>query len=202
MPDDSNQLLHHPPFPPLRRREFHWTARFLLESWAGFQSRLGAYASTSSNTASDGTIRLSVVATDGSATPTPEQAAAFEYLLANQNAVRDMLVAAIVEEYPLLRDNVLAGGIVDAAEMPDLTSPDDLKTRVGLAVVHILQTARDGVAYTGFEFGCTWDDEHGLGVMMHRDRVIEFPENGVGKVNGADLASEEWLAEEDARMGG
>jgi hypothetical protein len=30
--------------------------------------------------------------------------------------------------------------------------------------------------------------------------VIEFPENGVGKVNGADLASEEWLAEEDARM--
>jgi hypothetical protein len=186
----------------LRRREFHWTARTLFDSWAGFQSRLGAYASTSSNTAGDGTVRLSVVAAEGAAGPAPEQAAAFEYLLANQDAVRDTLVAAIVEEYLLLRDNVLAGGIVDAAEMPELTSPDDLKARVGLAVVHILQTAKDGVAYTGFEFGCTWDDEHGLGVMTHRDRVVEFPENGVGKVNGADLASEEWLAEEDAKMGG
>ena len=202
MPDNSTQPLLHPPFPPLRRREFHWTARVVLDSWAGFQSRLGAYASTSSNTASDGTVRLSVAAVDGAATPTPEQAAAFEYLLANQNAVRDTLVAAIVEEYPLLRDNVLAGGIVDEVEMPELTSPDDLKARVGLAVVHVLQTAKDGVAYTGFEFGCTWDDEHGLGVMMHRNRVIEFPENGVGKVNGADLASEEWLAEEDAKMRG
>jgi hypothetical protein len=201
VPDNSTQPLLHPPFPPLRRREFHWTARVVLDSWAGFQSRLGAYASTSSNTASDGTVRLSVAAKEG-ATPTPEQAAAFEYLLANQNAVRDTLVAAIVEEYPLLRDNVLAGGIVDEVEMPELTSPDDLKARVGLAVVHVLQTAKDGVAYTGFEFGCTWDDEHGLGVMMHRNRVIEFPENGVGKVNGADLASEEWLAEEDAKMRG
>jgi hypothetical protein len=186
----------------LRRREFHWTGCFVLDSWAGFQSRLGAYASTTSSTASDGTVRLSIAAADGAVGPTEVQAAAFEYLLANQAAIRDTLVAAIVEDYPILRANVLAGGLVEPADVPELTSPDDLKTRVGLAIVHILTTATDGVAYTGFEFGCTWDDEHGLGVMTHRGRVVEFPENGVGKVNGADLASEEWLAEEDARMSG
>ena len=60
MPDDSNQPLHQLPFPPLRRRDFHWTARFLLDGWAGFQSRLGAYASASYSAPSDGTVRLSV----------------------------------------------------------------------------------------------------------------------------------------------
>jgi len=132
--------------------------------------------------------------------PTPEQAAAYEYLLANQEAVRDTLVAAILEEYPLIRQNVLAGGITDPADMPENLSPDDLKSRVGLAVIHILSVAKDGVAYTGFEFGCTWAEEHGLGMMMHQGRIVEFPENGVGKVNGADLASEEWLAQEDANL--
>jgi hypothetical protein len=70
---------------------------------------------------------------------------------------------------------------------------------VGLGVIHILPVALDDVAYTGFEFGCNWDEEHGLGVMMHQSRIVEFPEHGIGKVNGADLASEEWLAEEDAK---
>jgi hypothetical protein len=198
MADDTKQTLDHPPFPPLRWREYFWTGRAVLSSWAGFQSRLGAYASTSSSAVSDGTVRLSVAAADSSSVPAAEQAAAYEYLLANQPAIRDTVVAAIFEEYPLIRQNVLGGGIVDPADMPELGTPDGLKSCVGLAVVHILSTVKDGVAYTGFEFGCNWDDEHGLGVMLHLGRIVEFPENGVGKVNGADLASEEWLAEEDA----
>jgi hypothetical protein len=199
MADDFDQSLDQPPFPPLRRGEFYWTGRVALNSWAGFQSRLGPYASRSSSAAGDGTVRLNVALAE-SGPPTPGQAAAYEYLLANQDAVRDMLVASIMDEYPLLRQNVLAGGPIDPADMPEQLSADDLKSRVGLAVIHVLSVEKDGVAYTGFEFGCTWDEEHGLGVMMHQGRVVEFPENGVGKVNGADLASEEWLAQEDANL--
>jgi hypothetical protein len=33
---------------------------------------------------------------------------------------------------------------------------------------------KDGYAYIGFELGCTWDEEHGDGVMMQKDRVIEI----------------------------
>jgi hypothetical protein len=200
MADDLNQALDLPPFPPLRWREFFWAGRVVLNSWAGFQSRLGAYASTSPGSAPEGTVRLQIAAPadDPPAPPTAEQVAAYEYLMAHQDAIRDTLVAAIFEEYPRIRHNVLGDGIVDPADMPELASPDDLKALVGLAIVHVLRVVKNGVAYTGFEFGCNWDDEHGLGVMMHQGRVVEFPENGVGKVNGADLASEEWLAEEDA----
>jgi hypothetical protein len=196
MAEETNQTLDQPPFPPLRRREYHWTGRVTLNSWAEFQSRLGPYGSSTSSAAGDGTVRLSIVAASGP--PTSEQAAAYEYLLVHQDAIRDTLVAAILEEYPLLRQNALGGGSIDPVDMPEQISPDDLKSRVGLAVIHVLSVAKDGVAYTGFEFGCNWDEEHGLGVMMHRGRVVEFPENGIGKVNGADLASEDWLAEEDA----
>ena len=45
----------------------------------------------------------------------------------------------------------------------------------------------------GFKFGCTWDDEHGLGVMTHRGHVVE--------VGGADTAFLEWIAEADAESG-
>jgi hypothetical protein len=195
MADEANH-----PFPPLQRRELHWTGRVTLSSWAGFQSRVGPYGSSTSSAPGDGTVRLSVAA-ESLAPPLPEQAAAYEYLLANQEAIRDVLLAAIIEEYPLIRRNVLGGGGIDPADMPEQLSPDDLTSRIGLAVVHVLRVAKDGIAYTGFEFGCTWDEEHGLGMMMHRGRVVEFPENGVGKVNGADLASEEWLAQEDADLG-
>ena len=34
--------------------------------------------------------------------------------------------------------------------------------------------AKDGIAYVGLEFGCEWDSEHGMGVMLHRDRILEL----------------------------
>ena len=49
------------------------------------------------------------------------------------------------------------------------------------------------IAYIGFELGCVWDEEHGLGVMTHRDRVVD--------VGGADTAFTEWIAENDAEKG-
>jgi hypothetical protein len=58
---------------------------------------------------------------------------------------------------------------------------------IGLSNVHILSVARDGI---GLQFGCTWDEEHGLGVMTHRDRVVQ--------VGGADTSFLTWIAEEDA----
>jgi len=30
------------------------------------------------------------------------------------------------------------------------------------------------LTYAGFEFGCTWDEEYGLGVLMHGTRTVEI----------------------------
>lgn len=51
--------------------------------------------------------------------------------------------------------------------------PDDLRALIGLGTIHVLATAKKGMAYVGFEFGCTWDEEHALGVQTHGRRGID-----------------------------
>ena len=172
----------------------------MLSSWRGFQCRLGAYASQSAANESDGTIRVSVEPPGDVAErpPSAEQVNAFRYLLEHEDAIREALVTAIFEEYPVIRKRLLEGGFIDESEMPALERAEQLKAHIGLSTVHVLRVVKDDAAYVGFEFGCTWDEEHGLGIMMHQGRIVSLRDMGLGKVNGADLASEDWVAEVDA----
>jgi hypothetical protein len=194
--------LNMPPFPPLRWDGYFWSGRLTLPSWRGFQARLGAYAARSSAKESDGTARLSVATPAGVAEqpPSAEQASALRYLLEHEEAIRDALMAAVFDEFPPMRERALRDGLVAESDLPALDRPEELKSHIGLSTVHILRVVKDGAAYVGFECGCTWDEEHGLGAMTHKGRIVELPHMGIGKVSGADLASEEWMAEEDARQ--
>jgi hypothetical protein len=162
---------------------------------------LGAYAASSSTEESDGTARLSVSPPAGVAerSPSAEQASALRYLLEHEEAIRDAVLAAIFEAYPVIRQRLRGQGFLVESDMPALERPEQLKSHIGLSTIHILPVVKNVAAYIGFEFGCTWDDEHGLGVMTHQGRIVELPHMGIGKVSGGDLASEDWLAEEDAR---
>jgi hypothetical protein len=75
--------------------------------------------------------------------------------------------------------------------MPDITTGEDLRPLIGLHSVNVHPLKKNGMPYLGFEFGCTWDEEHGLGVLTHGTRVVE--------VGGADTAILLWLAEKDAK---
>jgi hypothetical protein len=201
MCESSKQPQHVPPFPPLKWLGNFWTGRVVLSSWRGFQSRLGPYASKSPTTESDGTVRLSVETPEGVAErpPSHEQANAMRYLLEHEEVICNAVVAAIFEEYPAIRRRLLDAGLIDEYEMPDLERLEQLKSHIGLSAVHVLRVVKGDSAYVGFELGCTWDEEHGLGVMMHQGRIVELPDMGIGKVNGAELASEDWMAEADVQ---
>ncbi len=187
-----------PPFPKLEWDEFSWMGRIVLPSWAGFQAREGAYASVSSDSASDGDTWLFVHPKDHQAQtpPLPEQVEAFRFLLENEGAVAQSVLQGIFAKYPEWRELFLDADFRDDDEeeedlIPEIERPEQLRTLIGLSIVHVLNVAKDGTAYTGFEFGCTWDEEHGLGVMAHRGRVVE--------VGGADTSFLEWIAEQDAK---
>jgi hypothetical protein len=191
----AKQTLNVPPFPPLRWDGHFWAGQVVLPSWAGFQSRRGAYGSVNSRAKSDGGARLTVTPAnpEEKTPPRSQQVRAFRLLLDNEPAVGGSVLRAIFAAYPDLRD---AYGYDDeeAAEiMPEIERPEQLRTLIGLSNVHVLNVAKGGVAYIGFEFGCTWDEEHGLGVMTHRKRVVE--------VGGADTSFLTWIAERDAKPG-
>jgi hypothetical protein len=106
---------------------------------------LGPYAASNSSKESDGTARLSVRAPGGRGErpPSAEQSNALQYLLEHEEAIRDALVAAIFEEYPVIRARLLRQGFVDDSDMPALERPEQLKSHIGLSTVHVLAVAKN-----------------------------------------------------------
>ncbi|GGA14165.1 hypothetical protein GCM10008018_68880 [Paenibacillus marchantiophytorum] len=70
--------------------------------------------------------------------------------------------------------------------MPDLTGVNDLKPLISLARVHILDVIKDGIGYFGFQFDCSWDEEHGFGVMLFKNEVVAL--------GGSDSSFLSWIA--------
>jgi hypothetical protein len=183
-----DEAIEIPPFPTLTWDTYGWAGEFCLPSWAGFQSRRGSYASVSDAAPSDGTALLTVDA-EAKAQPTSEQIAAFQHLLDNEASVAKAVAHALLDYYPGQRKAFLdAYDVEESEELPEVADLAGLRSIVGLGSIHVLSLARDGLACIGFEFGCTWDSEHGAGVMTHRGRVIATGQ--------ADSSFVEWIAEE------
>lgn len=188
----TKQTLNLPPFPPLQWNNYAWSGEVVLPSWAGFQPRRGSYGSVSAEAKSDGTVSLSVAPEDLNLPthPNPEQSRAFQLLLDSEATVSESVLNAIYSNYSGMRRSYGYDEEEAKEIMPEIKSAKQLRRLIGLSSIHILDVAKDGIAYIGFEFGCTWDEEHGLGVMTHRERVVE--------VGGADTSFLEWIAENDA----
>lgn len=177
------EIIHIPPLPPLRRNS-GWTGEVRLSSWVPFLGKEDTYC-------------LEVSAREG-APPTPEQVAAFRHLLDNEASITESIARAILEYYPEARSGCIDaydGDSACIAEMEailpeNLTDVPQLYPLVGLAIVHILPVARNGLAYVGFQLGCVWDEEHGAGVLTHDGRVV--------LTGQADVSFAAWAARKDA----
>jgi hypothetical protein len=153
-----------------------WEGKAVLPSWTGFQKRLGPYASVSGAEPSSGEVQLSVSSPDAHipASPSEAQVKGFRHVRDNSDEMRDLVLKAILDVYPKWRESYKEFLGEELEErMPALHDPSDLKTLIGLSTVHVLSVERDGLAYVGFEFGCEWEEEHGLGVMSHGNRIID-----------------------------
>ena len=192
------------PFPPLKRTHTKFDDLEGRDSSPFWQVYRIAYDLTDAGVRpakagpTDGTFKVHLEpGTSGK--PTAEQVAAYRFLKENDTPVGRAIVRAVLGEYLQdatdFREELEEDFGKDAADklVPLLQEGDaeGLKSLIRLGTVHVLGTSLDGIAYTGFEFACTWDDEHGVGVMTHKDRVIA--------AGGADHSFLEWIAERDAQ---
>jgi hypothetical protein len=160
----------------LKWGDYFWEGRLVLPSWSGFQKRLGPYSSVSGCEPSVGEVQLSVSSPDESkpSPPCEAQVRSFCYIRDNDCVMCEKVLKAIFDVYPAWRENYKDFlGEEFEKQMPVLHTLSDLKSLIGLSTVHILNVEKDGLAYVGFEFGCTWDEEHGLGVMSIGGRIID-----------------------------
>ena len=172
---------------------FAYEGEILLSSWAGFQSRNGPYSGIDSQTPSNGKCQIFVDADykqdDESAKP--YYINAYNYLLENQERIKQQILDSLLSHYANWQTLYGYGPEEKEEYMPDVDHVDNFKKLIGLSIVHLIDVEKDGFGYVGFEFGCTWDEEHGIGVMTHKDRII--------RTAAADTAFSTWVAEEDKR---
>jgi len=105
--------------------------------------------------------------------PAPQFVAAYWHLKENGQAILETVLASLLAYYGPLRERWMKNNpeLTDE-ELPVIESVEQMKKNVGLGIVHLLPIARDGLAYIGLELGCTWDEEHGAGVILHGSRVV------------------------------
>jgi hypothetical protein len=178
-----------PPFPPLPWDGYAWASLVQLPAWAGL------HLPDETSLPTDGTVEVRVsTENDEPVLPSPEQAAAYEQLTAQAEKVREAILVAVFEwyqqDYLTWRDENGYDEEEAARYLPELTEPAQLTGLMQLTAINVFPTAKDGLSYTGYEFVCSWEEEHGLGAMLHGSRVVE--------VGGADTAILEWIAARDA----
>ena len=101
--------------------------------------------------------------------PSPEQELAIRNLLDKEAEVIGNLMAGIHAEYCKAHAN----DPFWFKDLPKLYSPSGLKKLLRCTNIHVSEYHLGGVAYIGFYFECAWDVEHGLGVLLHNDKVIQ-----------------------------
>ena len=104
--------------------------------------------------------------------PSAEQENAHIYLLENETAVGQAIVQGVFGCY---QDEIYDPELEEF--LPKLESPEGLKRLIRLRELYFegspSEEPQGAFARVGWSFGCTWDEEHGLGVRTHKDVVEE-----------------------------
>jgi hypothetical protein len=173
---------------------FCWAARVSFISWDGYSDHCYSNPAQLGPKADD-SVELIFAPEGRDASPlTDSELALVDWFLTNEPDVSAAAKAAIFSEYPNLLESYGYSDEERADFMPDLAGLDDLKRLIELYSVNVHQIEKDGIPYVGLEFGCSWDREHGLGVLTHGTRVVE--------IGGADSAILLWIAQDDAEAEG
>jgi hypothetical protein len=118
---------------------------------------------------------------DVSRIPSEFQGEALTYLTEHWKDTLAAVLRALLPYYERMRPRYLDFLGVEAHRlMPVVPTVEELAALIDLRQVHIHPWSKDGIGYVGLQFGCTWDREHGLGVVIHRQRIANL--------GGADIS--------------
>lgn len=162
--------------PNITRNDIFWEGTVRLENWNKFYEE-------------DLSLRLNVGGDCIVDKITDIHENGYNYLISKQQDILKVILDAVYEHYSTWQEEY--GYDADEKEllMPDIFSSFELKTLLYPEKVFIMDIEINGVPYIGFKFTCKWDEEHGIGLMIYKDRVV--------KVGGSDTAFMTWIAEED-----
>lgn len=171
--------LNLPPFPPLKLDTHDWKGKDVLTAWIGYYTRDPDYddeMNEDEKAKADGAFEFEIERLDeddqNPRPPAPEQLAAYAYLKEHQVEIRDKVLTAFLALFYKVSKQWLKHD--PDLELPKIETIEDMKENILFQCFYMHPYAKDGVAYTGLSFACTWDEEHGAGVLLHKDRIIDI----------------------------
>ena len=166
---------------------FFWTASVELPSWKGRQ-----YADRGKSETSHGFVEIVFAPERRDEAPlSEEELSTVSWFIDHEAAISAALLESVLVEYPAMSESYGFDEDELREYMPPADSIEDLRALIHLDHVNVHPLAKDGMPYIGFEFACSWDPEHGLGVLMNGERTV--------KIGGADTAILLWIAERDSK---
>jgi hypothetical protein len=183
-----------PTFPDFKWQEYFWVTSARLPAWAGYQIRNGPYGSAAPVGRTDGTMQILFAPEGRGDEPLSDhEVSLVKWVIDNQDAIHDATLKKLFEEYSSMRERALDWFGKDEAKksLPEIRFPNQLKDIVGISSINVHRIEQDGRPFIGVELGCTWDAEHGVGILLHGDKPLEM--------GGADTAILLWRAKKHLR---
>jgi Leucine-rich repeat (LRR) protein len=170
-----------------------WTGRVQLDFFSVYDTfaaatcaeKLGVanWQKPPENRYQQGDFELRLISRDGRE-PSLWQERAFLHLLDNRDVICNLVVNVIFHLYQgnwgHWRATAEPGKeekYADDLLIPELHSRDGLRRVIRLDALHVLDFPTNDLALIGFCFECTWDVEHGLGVLFRGGKFVEIGEN-------------------------
>ena len=161
--------------------EFYWGGKFKIPVWKGFQSRSGPYCSPDEDGSSVNSVNLALASLDEEPhEPHPLQQQEWNNFKKSQKELIPMILDRAFIYYKQTRPNFFSMGPEWVENMPVLSSSEQLISMIGLSIIHISWPYDDDPVLIGLEFGCDWDEEHGMGILLQENKIV--------KVGMADVA--------------
>lgn len=121
---------------------------------------------------------------------TDEEVGRAQWFMDQEREVMLAVMRGLLSAYPDLIKRYGYDDDEQSRHMPKATSVAEISGLVRAVEVCIHAVVRDGLPYLGVFLDCTWDAEHGAGVLLHGTRVLA--------AGDADYAMDPEMAAKDA----
>ena len=164
-------------FPDFQWDEYFWVTSALLPAWSGLVRRSDLDGEGGPEDSSDPRV-LIVFAPEGR-DGKPLQAREVrlvQWVIDHQAEVILSALQLLYEEYPRLREEAWEWfEECDAQQvLPEILQPEALRELERVTSINVHPLEQEGQPFIGVELECTWDEEHGLGVLFHGARALEL----------------------------
>jgi len=154
---------------------------YQFDAFKGLQSRNGPYTSLDSRQLSDGTVALHIDSElSADFEPLPIQIDTINWISNNGDLIKKSILSSIQKYYIKLKEcyGYDPNDRDHQIWFPPLEKVEDLGKVMGVGNVSISLRCKEGLCVYCLECGCSWDDEHGLGIIMHKDEVLTIGDAG------------------------